>query len=193
MIKTSPKRKIKMNLKRLMKKLKKGLSLSHRKVYFIEGINLLIIVSLILYFQHYLKQERFIMTKAIENMQQQPTIESIPLVSPLTLQKLKKMGIERYFLSRVDLVNNYFTPLIHLCLFNTGNPIYSQYVYETWALVNYPDTGIPKISLVRYLLLPDDNPSFQPNKECFIKEIITEQDWQDIKIKYGFTKDQFIK
>ena len=193
MIKTSPKRKIKMNLKRLMKKLKKGLSLSHRKVYFIEGINLLIIVSLILYFQHYLKQERFIMTKAIENMQQQLTRESIPLVSPLTLQKLKKMGIERYFLSRVDLVNNYFTPLIHLCLFNNGNPIYSQYVYETWSLVNYPDTGIPKISLVRYLLLPDDNPSFQPNKECFIKEIITEQDWQDIKIKYGFTKDQFIK
>ena len=193
MIKTSPKRKIKMNLKRLMKKLKKGLSLSHRKVYFIEGINLLIIVSLILYFQHYLKQERFIMTKAIENMQQQPTIESIPLVSPLTLQKLKKMGIERYFLSRVDLVNNYFTPLIHLCLFDNGKPIYSQYVYETWSLVNYPDTGIPKISLVRYLLLPDDNPSFQPNKECFIKEIITEQDWQDIKIKYGFTKDQFIK
>ena len=193
MIKTSPKRKIKMNLKRLMKKLKKGLSLSHRKVYFIEGINLLIIVSLILYFQHYLKQERFIMTKAIENMQQQSGVESASSVSPLTLQELKKSGIERYFLSKVDLVGNYYTPLVHLCLFDNGKPIYSQYVYETWALVNYPNTGIPKINLVRYLLLPRDNSNFQPDEKCFIKEIKTEQDWKDIQTKYGFTKDQFTK
>ena len=193
MAKILHKKRIKINPKHLIKKLQRILYPPHTRLYLIVGVNLLIILGLVLYFQHSLRQERFIMTKAIENMQQQSGVESASSVSPLTLQELKKSGIERYFLSKVDLVGNYYTPLVHLCLFDNGKPIYSQYVYETWALVNYPNTGIPKISLVRYLLLPQDNSNFQPDEKCFIKEIKTEQDWKDIQTKYGFTKNQFMK
>ena len=70
-------------------------------------------------------------------------------------------------------------------------PIYPSYIYDTWSALTYPDHHCPQIALVRYLLLPQDNVNFQPNKAYYIKEIKEEQDWQLIKESYGFNKEQF--
>ncbi len=112
-------------------------------------------------------------------------------MSPEILFRLRKSGIERYFLSEVELINLHYTAKIHTCLYERGRPIYPPYVYDTWALVNYPEEPFPQIILIRYLLLPEDNPDFRPDKNCFIKEIKTEKDWQELKEKYGFFKEQF--
>lgn len=113
------------------------------------------------------------------------------VVPPSVRAKLKESGIDRYFLAKIDLINGYYTPTVHLCLFENGDPVYSQYLYETWAIVTHPKDLTPVISLVKYQLLPEDNDDFQLDKNCFIKEIKTENDWRELKDKYGFSKDQF--
>lgn len=164
------------------------------KLLLILVLNIAVISGLVVYFEISLRRERFLVDKALEISKQQMGVESIasPL-SPLILEELKKSGKEHYFLSKVELVNNYYTPLVHLCLFENGLPKYPQYLYETWSLVNYPSKGIPQISLVRYVLLPQDDASFKLDSQCFLKEITTEKDWQEVQKKYGFTKDQFTK
>ena len=165
-----------------------------KNLYFliiVLGLNLLMALIIILYFHFVLNQEHFVIKKVLESINQQPAGEELPLVSPVVIEKLKNNGIERYFLSKVELIGNYYTPLVHLCLFKDGMPIYPQYVYETWALINYPSNQVPKIALVRYKLLPEDNANFNLDKNCFIKEIKTSQDWQEVEEKYGFSRLKF--
>jgi len=112
-------------------------------------------------------------------------------VSPKTIARLKKTGVARYFLSNVKLINNHYVPVVHLCLFVNGKPIYPSYVYGYWSLLNYPNDLSPKIVLVKYLLLPEDSANFHLNSNCYIKEIKTDKDWKEVQEKYGFSKDRF--
>lgn len=148
------------------------------------------------YFKSLIEKERLEAKKELERiLLEARSTSTLPEknepTSPETLFELKETGIERYFLSEVELVDVYYVPTVHLCLFERGKPIYPLYVYETWSLLIYPEKPPPQIALVRYLLLPRDNPDFQPNKTCFIKEIKNEKDWQELREKYGFSRDQF--
>lgn len=133
------------------------------------------------------------LTKIIWQLEEEKQINlpETERVHPETMQKLKETGIERYFLSEVELINFHYTPTIHLCLFSVGMPIYPLYLYESWSQAVYPNEPPYQIALVKYLLLPEDNFDFQPEKDCFIKEIKTEKDWQEVKEKYGFSREQF--
>jgi len=160
----------------------------------IGGISAVILSGF--YFKSLIEKERLEARKELEKILLEigpalPESGKNESTSPETLFELKETGIERFFLSEVELVDVYYVPTIHLCLFDKGRPIYPLYVYESWSLLNYPEKPPPQIALVRYLLLPRDNPAFQPDKACFIKEIKTEKDWQELGEKYGFSRDQF--
>lgn len=146
------------------------------------------------YFKFLIEKERLEVRKDLERilLEVGPILpEKTEPTSPETLFELKETGIVRYFLSEIELIGGYYTPTVHLCLFERGRPIYPLYVYETWSLLTYPEKPPPRIALIRYLLLPRDNSDFQPDKTCFIKEIKTEKDWQELGEKYGFSRDQF--
>jgi hypothetical protein len=115
------------------------------------------------------------------------------IISPELWARLRKTGVERYFLSEVAKRDNYFVPLVHDCLFQNGKPLYPSYLYGSWEILYFPKDPPYQIALVRYLLLPEDNPSFKLDKSCFIKEIKTEEDWKEVEKKYGFLKIQFSK
>lgn len=143
-----------------------------------------------LYFKNLFLKEK---TEILREIKKSLLEKQIPekATFPETISALKDVGIERYFLSEITLINGYYTPKIHLCLFKEEKPIYPSYIYDTWSVLTYPDHHYPQIALVRYLLLPQDNVNFQPNKACYIKEIKEEKDWQLIKENYGFNKEQF--
>ncbi len=156
---------------------------------------ILIIIFLMIYFGTLIRKERLEMKRDLEKIvwdsgvRQEITVQDQRQTHPETFIELRESGIDRYFLTEVDFINNSYTPVIHTCLFEKGMPIYPSYVYETWARINYPDNR-PEIAIVRYRLLPEDNNDFQPNETCYIKEIKTESDWQEIE-QYGFRKDLF--
>ncbi len=110
--------------------------------------------------------------------------KSIP---PETFYKLKELGIDRYYLSGVKLIDNSYIPMIHACLHRENYP---SYIYHTWSSINYPEYT-PEIALVKYLLLPEDNDNFKPNKSCYIKEIKSDSDWKEIQELYEFNKNLF--
>lgn len=158
---------------------------------------ILVVSFLGFYFKSLIEKERLEMKKDLEKIiwQLEKEVDSAPLerieeASPETLHRLRESGIERYFLSEVELIGVHYTPILHACLYEKEKPIYFSYVYETWSLVDYPESK-PEIALIRYLLLPEDNSDFQPNKTCYIKEIKSEKDWQELKEKYNFSRDQF--
>ena len=191
MAKITKKKKQNFEVQSIIKNFKKILKKNSHFLIIVLGLNVLIALVIILYFHFALNREHFIIKKALENINQQSSGENIALVSPLIIEKLQKSGIERYFLSKVELIGNYYTPVVHLCLFKDGKPIYPQYVYETWALRNYPSKQIPEVALVRYKLLPQDNVNFNLDKDCFIKEVKTDKDWQEVEEKYGFSLSKF--
>ncbi|MEM3504145.1 MAG: hypothetical protein QW134_07985, partial [Nitrososphaeria archaeon] len=90
-------------------------------------------------------------------------------LSPQLIEQLDKEGITRYFLSEVEVINNHYVPKVYLCLFNNGQPLYSKYIYETWAQMNYPNNYQPKITLLKFRVLPKDNEKFHIDSSCFIK------------------------
>jgi hypothetical protein len=151
------------------------------------------------YFKNLLKEERQEIKKEMErivqglkNQESAPISSKTESMSPEILARLKKTAIERYFLSEVELIDGIYTSTIFLCLFELGKPIYPSYIYGTKSMSYYPNTIAPEIALVRYLLLPEDNSDFQPDKGCFIKEIKIDKDWQEVKQKYNFSKDLFM-
>lgn len=179
-----------------LKKIKKNKS--RLIVFALVVAGILTICFLGFYFKALIEKEGLEAKKELERTLQQLGRRAEPQppgeveeVSPETIFKLRKSGIERYFLSKVELTGNYYIPLIHACLFKDGQPLYPLYLYGAWSLLYYPEEPFPQVALVRYLLLPEDNPNFRPDKACFIKEIKTEKDWQELKEKYGFLKDQF--
>jgi hypothetical protein len=106
-------------------------------------------------------------------------------------RRVKKEGIRRFFLSEV-VVNDLYVPKIHVCLFNQNDsPRYPHYIYDSWSSLSYPEESFPEIALVRYLLLPEDNDFFQPDKSCYIKEIVSENDWIEVNGKYKFFEELF--
>lgn len=112
-------------------------------------------------------------------------------INPELMQQIKEQGISRYFLTATTKIDNHFVSTLYLCLFNKGEPIYPRYVYENWSLLNYPNDLMPSIQLVKLILLPEDNNKFHPDKNCFLKEIKTESDWQKVEEKYGFSLSKF--
>lgn len=167
----------------------------------------LIIYFLNLYFFSLLKTERESIRQELERAMQnerrftqsrinnpiaspQEEIENISDREPTpieTMSRVKKLGIPRFFLSRMQDTNI----IVHQCLFDQGRPIYPLYIYATWSTLLYPDTPPANIALVRYLILPEDNANFKPNPDCFIKEIKTEADWRAVGERYNFYKIQF--
>ena len=153
----------------------------------------LIIIFFGFYFWRMIQKERLIMRQELDKALRQierngpGPIGEGEIISPETIFRLKESGVERYFLSKVE---NYDI-IIHNCLFERGRPIYPSYVYGTWSFVFYPEKPPPEIALVKYLLLPEDSARFQPNRECFIREIKTERDWQEIGERYNFSRNQF--
>ena len=127
--------------------------------------------------------------EAISAAPQARTVSRI--VSPATLAQLKQTGVARYFLSEINLIASRYSPRVHRCLYNNNNPRFSQYVYETWAMLTYPKESPLQVALVRYLLLPEDNNAFIIDNDCYIKEINTREDWQYVNSKYGFQKEGF--
>jgi hypothetical protein len=184
------------------RKLKKLFRKTSRKkeLLFFLSITLIVVflfIFLIFYFRGLLKEERLIMKKELEKIVWQKAEKGdLKIMSeeektlPETFYQLKESGVERYFLSEVELIDVYYTPIIHLCLYEKGKTVFPLYVYETWSTLYFPDQK-PEIALIKYLLLPEDNSEFQPNKSCYIKEIKTEDDWQEINEKYNFSKSQF--
>ena len=127
--------------------------------------------------------------EVISDIPQTRTVSRI--VSPATLVQLKQTGVARYFLSEINLIASRYSPRVHRCLYNNNNPRFSQYVYETWAMLTYPKESPLQVALVRYLLLPEDNNAFIIDNDCYIKEINTREDWQYVNSKYGFQKEGF--
>ncbi len=158
-------------------------------------IIILIILILFFYFNNLIKKERLESEKRLERLILESgklpknLLENQEQTSPETLNKLRESAISRYFLSNIELINNSYTPIIQTCLYKGGSAIYPLYIYETWSSVNYPEDK-PEVALIRYLLLPGDNDNFKPNQSCYIKEIVTDNDWREIE-KYNFYKNLF--
>jgi hypothetical protein len=112
-------------------------------------------------------------------------------VSSEVLNQPKELRIGRYFLTDIKLIDNYYYAMIDTCLREDKTSNYPDYIWGTWSQLDYPDFN-PEVALVRYLLFPEDNDDFKPNKACYIKEIKTDKDWQEVKEKYNFSKDRFI-
>ena len=159
---------------------------------FTAGIVLAVVFSGF-YFKNLIEKERLEMQKELGRAGQLISTKR-PEISDMAhlekLQRLQKERVERYFLSEVDWTGSSFGLRMHDCLYSGNRPIYPFYIYETWSYLAYPD-AIPEIALVRYLLLPEDNTDFQPDKNCFIKEIKTEQDWREVEEKYNFSRNRF--
>jgi len=178
---------------------KKNTKIRMNRSYLIimEVVLLLVIVSLAVFFSYFIKKEMNAIRRESEHVVLQNTgnqgtsMEVGNKISPLVMAQLRKEGIGRYFLTKVKLINNSYIPLVNLCLFQNGQPIYPLYIYETWSLVNYPDSLNPQKALVKFLLLPKDNKNFQLDKSCFLKEIKTDADWIEMENKYNFSQKQF--
>jgi hypothetical protein len=164
------------------------------KLVFIAIIVVLVAIIIFLswWFKRELEDQRLAIEMAftkIANIQYQAS-GSVPERSVADLERLSQEAIERYFFSEVQLIDNYYIPKINLCLHELGQPIYPLYVYDTFSTLYYPEKPPYQKALVRFLLLPEDNVSFQPDSKCFTKEIKSDGDWEDLA-KYGFLKELF--
>ncbi len=177
-------------------KFKKDFKINKIFVSILIVVIILAVVISFIYFKKSIERERLEIKREMEEIiwdsRQTPEnlIEKEDEITPQTLQRLEQSGIDRYFLSEIKLINNRYTFVISTCLTDKGNPIYPNYVYETWSMLDYPESE-PEIGLIKYKLLPEDNDSFQPNEACYIKEIKTESDWQEVEEKYGFRQNLF--
>ncbi len=100
--------------------------------------------------------------------------------TPATLRK------EKYFLSRVELIDNAYKPAITRCLFDQNN----SPVYKEWSAVYYPSKSPYRFALVRVVFL---NETTILNSECFIKEMESADDWNLTEADYGFSPKKFGK
>lgn len=117
------------------------------------------------------------------------------VIAPVSPSQPKDLRIERFFLSEVRLVGEYYLSTIYTCL-RENEAAYPSYIWTSWSRLDYPDPqhiqgSTPEISLARFLLLPEDNKGFQPDRNCYIKEIITDSDWAEVESKYNFSRSRF--
>lgn len=95
--------------------------------------------------------------------------------------------IKRYFLSKVELSENRYSPVLIKCLVDKqGKQLYNQ-----WSGIYYPDNSPYEVAIIKVEL--DKKTSLNLSDACFIKEIITEEDWKMVKSKYNFSKEKFGK
>ncbi len=114
-----------------------------------------------------------------------PVIVGMSLAERVKSEVNDDYNVRRFFLSRID---KDYIPAVHWCLFENKDrmlPIYPSYVYENWGVLP-EDSQDPEVSIVTYFLLPEDNANFHPDSSCYIKEIKTDQDWQEIERSYNF-------
>jgi hypothetical protein len=110
-----------------------------------------------------------------------------------TMARVEEEAVDRFFLSKVMIVDNRYVPTIHSCLFNrSGEPIFPLYIYETWSSLSYPQKPPYEVILMRYRILPEDNLLFHFGESCYIEEIKSDRDWEDARVKYNFSKELFI-
>lgn len=164
---------------------------------------ILILIILGFYFLNLIKQERIMIRESLNTINQTTSepnniVSQVPAYEPYLDQGFSESFIQaqsnkipRFFLSDIKIINSLYTPIVHTCLFQNGEPIYPRYIYETWSSLSFPTSANPEITLVKYSLLPEDNANFQPNSDCFIKEIKTEEDWREIGQKYNFYRARF--
>ena len=89
----------------------------------------------------------------------------------------------RYFLSRVELVEKTYRPSLIKCLFGKeGNEVYRE-----WSAIYYPYDPPYESALVRVELME----GISLNEACFVKEMITEGDWEEVRTTYGFSREKF--
>jgi len=91
----------------------------------------------------------------------------------------------RYFLSRVELIENRYIPVLAKCLINKEG----KKSYKQWSAIYHPSHPPYEVALVRV--------EFQKggslDKSGFIREIKIEKDWQEVEAKYNFSKGRFRK
>jgi len=96
---------------------------------------------------------------------------------------VEETNTEKYFLSKVELIGNSYTPILIECFFDDKD----KELYQQWSAIYYPSYPPYEVALVRV--------EFQRevflDKTCFIKEVKTEGDWHEVKEKYGFSKERF--
>ena len=97
----------------------------------------------------------------------------------------KQTDTARYFLSQVEVIENRHTPALVKCLFDEKETP----LYQEWSAIYYPSDPPYEVALVRVEL----NEGISLSDTCFIKEMLTEKDWQEIETKYNFSKEKFRK
>lgn len=90
----------------------------------------------------------------------------------------------RYFLSKVELINNRYTPTVIKSLFQNDVPLYKE-----WSGLYYPSHIPYEVVLVRIKF----NTQIDMDKNYYIKEIKNKQDWEEMTSKYNFRKEAFGK
>lgn len=111
---------------------------------------------------------------------------SSPPDSEAENQPIQKQESGRYFLSKVDLIENRWTPALIKCLFDEGG----NEIYQGWSAIYYPPHPPYDAALVKVKF--QDKEIFL-DKTCFISEIKSEEEWQEVEIKYNFLKEKFGK
>ncbi len=114
-----------------------------------------------------------------------PVIVRMSLADRIKSEVNDDYDIRRFFLSKID---KDYIPAVHWCLFKNKDrmfPIYPSYVYENWGVLP-EDSPNPEVSIVTYFLLPEDNARFNPDSSCYIKEIKTDRDWEEVESNYNF-------
>lgn len=93
-------------------------------------------------------------------------------------------GVNRYFISNVELKEKKYAPALKECLPDKE----MGKLYIDWSAIYYPSIRPYEVSLVRINFV---NKDYELDKKCFIKEIITEEDWKEVENKYRLSKSDF--
>lgn len=91
----------------------------------------------------------------------------------------------RYFLSKVKLIKHQYIPTFITCLTDAKE----NEVYHRWSAIYSPLEPPYEVVLIRIQL----KETVVLNDSCFIKEIKSGEDWQEVKLKYNFSQERFGK
>ncbi len=162
-------------------------------IYIILGINAVLIIALIgsfFYFGDLIDEpeKKNDISSEFEldwSSPEDPLVVERSLADRIKSEVNDNYDIRRFFLSKID---KDYIPEVHWCLFENKDrmfPIFPSYVYENWGVLP-EDSLTPQVSIVTYFLLSEDNANFHPDSSCYIKEIKTDRDWEEIENTYNF-------
>ena len=122
----------------------------------------------------------------VKNLNKFPSPVSSLISEPESPSEQKQISDSgRYFLSEVELIENRYSPSLTRCLFDEQG----TQLYQEWSAIYYPADPPYEAALVRLKL----NKGISLSDACFIREIVTEKDWQEIEKTYNFSKNKFGK